>query len=88
MAEEKVSSQTAQATTGTELALTPPLRPVKVRTLRDAKRLLSRTITQLQAGTVTGQAAKDLTYLLSVFVQLVRDYELEERIEKLEGKNK
>ena len=47
-----------------------PSRPVKVRTLRDAKRLLSRMITQLQAGTIKGQDAKDLCYLISTFIQL------------------
>jgi len=61
-----------------------PSRPVKVRTLKDAKRLLSRIIIQLQAGTIKGQDAKDLCYLISTFIQLVRDYELEERIKKLE----
>lgn len=70
---------------GEVLSLSTAPRPIKVRNLRSAKRLLSRLITQLQAGQITGQDAKDLTYLLSVFVMLVRDHELEERIESVEA---
>lgn len=81
---QKGTSQATQETPGKNLTLTPPLRPVKVRSLKDAKRLLSRLIVQLQSGQVTGQAAKDLTYLLSVFLQLVRDHELEQRIKRIE----
>lgn len=67
--------------------MTPPLRGVRVRTLKDAKRLLSRLITQLQAGTIEGKNAKDLTYVLSVFVQVVKDSDIEERLTKLEEAN-
>jgi len=81
---QKGTSQATQETPGKNLTLAPPLRPVKVRSLKDAKRLLSRLIVQLQSGQVTGQAAKDLTYLLSVFLQLVRDHELEQRIKRIE----
>jgi hypothetical protein len=87
----KVPQEGAQDTKGASLTLTPPLRPVKVRSLKDAKRLLSRLIVQLQSGQVKGSDAKDLTYLLSVFLQLVRDHELEQRIKRIEqtigGKN-
>ena len=83
----KVPQEEAQGTTGASLMLTPRPRPVKVRKLKDAKRLLSRLIVQLQAGTIAGQDAKDLCYLLSTFVQIVRDADLEQRIEKLEAAN-
>ena len=84
----KVPQEGAQQTTGGSLTLTPGPRPVRVRKLKDAKRLLSRLIVQLQAGTIAGQDAKDLCYLLSTFVQIVRDGELETRIERLERQAK
>ena len=64
--------------------LAPLPRPVRVNTLRSAKRLLSRLITQLQAGTIEGREAKDMCYLLSTFIVLVRDFDLEERVKKIE----
>jgi hypothetical protein len=84
----KSTSEPAQPETGKALVLTPPprpLRPVRVRDLRSAKRLLSRLISQLQRAEVEPVYAKDLTYLLSVFIGLVRGSELEDRVRKLEA---
>ena len=58
--------------------------PVEVYTLQDARLLLSRLIYALQAGKITGQKAKDLTYLLINYVSIVREAETIERIKKLE----
>ena len=58
--------------------------PIRVRNLRDAKKLLSRLLVSFQRGEVEGREAKDLAYLLSVFVQVVKDAELEKRIDRLE----
>jgi flagellin-specific chaperone FliS len=60
------------------------LKAVKVTKISHAKRLLSKLILQLQRGDITGQLAKDLTYLLSTFVNIFKTAELEDRIKKLE----
>lgn len=58
--------------------------PIKVLSAKHAKRLLSRLIYQLQTKEVTGQDAKDIAYLLSIYIQIFNQMELEERIKKLE----
>ena len=58
--------------------------PLRVSKPKDAKRLLSRLIYQFQTGEITSRDAKDLAYLVSVFISIVKDIELEERIQKLE----
>lgn len=55
---------------------------VNVRSIKDARRLLSRIITQFQKDEIKGTKAKTLTYLL---VQYVHIYEVE-KIEELETK--
>lgn len=62
------------------------IKAVKVTKINHAKRLLSKLIYQLQKGEITGQLAKDLTYLLSTFINIFKTAELEERINKLEEK--
>ena len=57
---------------------------IRVSSIKDARRLLSRLISQLQQGTVLSRDAKDLTYLLSIYVQITRESDLEERLEALE----
>jgi hypothetical protein len=58
--------------------------PVKVTNLKNAKRLLSKLIYELQAGKISNQDAKDLTYLLVSFVNVFKQYETEQRISELE----
>lgn len=58
--------------------------PIKINSAKQAKRLLSRLIYQLQTKEVTGQDAKDIAYLLSIYIQVFNQMELEERIKKLE----
>lgn len=62
----------------------PPIIPVKVETLNDARQLLSNLIYALQVGTITGQTAKDLTYLLINYVSIFRETEMLERVQRLE----
>ena len=64
----------------------PPLRgrAVHVTKLKDAKRLLSRLITQFQCGEVDSRFAKDLCYLLTSYVSVAKDTEIEERLQLLE----
>ena len=59
-------------------------KPVKVIKISDAKRLLSKLIYKLQTGEIEGQAAKDMTYLLISYVNMIKDLEFEERLKQLE----
>ena len=59
-------------------------RPIKVTKIADAKRLLSKLIYKLQTGEVTGQDAKDMTYLLISYVAIIKDNEMENRLTQLE----
>lgn len=61
-----------------------PLNPIKVTSLKAAKRLLSRLIYDLQLGMIDNQTAKDLTYLLASYVNIFKTFELQTRIEILE----
>jgi hypothetical protein len=62
--------------------------PIKVTNLKAAKRLLSRLIFNLQKGEIENQTAKDLTYLLTSYVNIFKQYELEKRIEEIEERLK
>ena len=68
--------------------LAPPLcdRPVKVTNVKQAKKLLSKLIYGLQTGEIEGRKAKDLTYLLSVFITIIKETEFEKRLNELESK--
>ena len=59
-------------------------RPIKVNSLKSARRLLSRLIFDLQIGAVENQTAKDITYLLTSYVNVFKQFELEKRIDELE----
>ena len=64
----------------------PPIlsKPQKVNNIKQAKKLLSKLIYALQTNEIDGRKAKDLCYLLSVFIGIVKDCELENRLDKLE----
>jgi len=59
-------------------------RPVRVRKVDDARRLLSRLILEFQKGSIGGQAAKDLCYLVISYVNVAVQTDLESRLSKLE----
>lgn len=61
-----------------------PLNAIKVTNLKQAKRLLSRLIYDLQAGMIENQTAKDLTYLLVSYVNVFKQYEIEQRLDLIE----
>jgi len=61
---------------------------IKVTNLRKAKRLLSKLISDFMAGKITNQNAKDLAYLISIYVTITKEVEIEERIKALEDKVK
>jgi hypothetical protein len=64
----------------------PPssVRPIRITKAKDAKRLLSRLIFQLQTGEIEGRQAKDITYLLVAFIQIENEIMLEKRVARLE----
>jgi len=61
---------------------------IKVNNLKSAKRLLSKLISRFISGEIKNQDAKDLAYLVSVYVSVVKDAEIEQRIKSLEEKFK
>lgn len=63
-----------------------PSNAVKVTSLKQAKRLLSKLIYDLQTGAIDNQTAKDLTYLLVSYVNVFKQYEIEQRIDEIEKK--
>jgi hypothetical protein len=65
----------------------PPInKPIKIKNIRDAKRLLSRLIYHLQIGTVENQTAKDLCYLTICYINVIKELEFEARLKNLEEK--
>ena len=61
-------------------------KPIRISKVKDAKRLLSRLLMEFQKGTIDSRQAKDMTYMLVSFVQIVKDTEMEERLGRLELK--
>jgi len=63
-------------------------KPIRVKNLRDAKKLLARLLVAFQRQELDGRKAKDLAYLLSVYVSIVKDSDLEERLRILEERTR
>lgn len=63
-------------------------KPVRIRAVKDAKRLLSKLIYEFQIGRLSSQPAKDLTYMLINYVNICTQVEFEERLQKLESETK
>ncbi len=63
-------------------------KPVRVRNLKDAKKLLGRLLVGFQRGEIQGEDARTLCHIISTYIQLVKDVELEARIAELEGRVK
>jgi hypothetical protein len=59
---------------------------IRIKTLKDARRLLGKLIYEFQKGNIHNQDAKDLTYMLISYVAILKDSELEERLIALEEK--
>ena len=60
------------------------LRPIRVRTVRDARRLLARILKQLQLEEISESRAKTISYVANSFAKLYEVSELEERVTELE----
>lgn len=69
---------------GDKVAILPLPKAIRVKNVKQAKRLLSRIITQFQRGEITDYEAKTLCYLLISLVSICKDIDFEERITKIE----
>jgi hypothetical protein len=56
----------------------------RLRTLSDIRRFLASAINDLDAGTLEESKARCLTYMCSILSQVIRDSDLETRLEALE----
>ncbi len=54
--------------------------------LKDVKRAYSKLTQDFMKGKITNEDAKTLAYLLSGYIQIIKDCEFEERLLKLEKK--
>jgi len=63
----------------------PPGNVVVVKTLKSARRLFTRLLSQIQADEIEPQKAKLLIYAISNYIPLYEKSELEDRIEYLEN---
>jgi len=60
------------------------LRPIVVSDIKAVKRLLSRVLLLLQKRQIDDREAKSLGYIAGIFVQTVKESELEQRVGELE----
>lgn len=58
--------------------------PIRISNVRDAKRLLARLIREFQKGRIEDRWAKTLTYIVTSYVSVAKDTEIEERLQRLE----
>ena len=56
-------------------------KPVIVKDVKTAKRLLSRLISEYQTGGVNETYCKTLCYMLNVFISIEKELETQQRIE-------
>jgi len=80
----KEISKNTQVSTKLKVLQGEPPSPINVNNIKQAKKLLSKIIRGYQQGTVDDARAKTTAYLLQVFVQLVKDTEIEERLGSIE----
>lgn len=55
-----------------------------IRSIADARRALSTLISDFRAGTIAAPDARTMCYLLSTYVAVSKDTELEDRVSALE----
>ena len=63
-----------------------PGKPVDVRTAQQARRLMGKLIREFQKGVISGKDAKNLSYLVVVYLTACRQDEIEQRVKLLEKK--
>lgn len=57
---------------------------IRLKTLSDIRRFLARVLNDLDADRIPESKAKALGYICSIMKDIIRDSDLEQRIEKLE----
>ena len=60
------------------------LRPIRIRSVKDARRLLARVLKQLQLEKISESRAKTISYVANSYAKLYEVSELEERVTELE----
>lgn len=73
---------------GSNIPLPLNIRVTNLTNLKSAKRLMSKLISSFISGKISNQNAKDLAYLVSTYVSIAKDSEIEGRIKMLEEKLK
>lgn len=74
---------------GKELTVRPPPRPrLRLTTVREVRRELAKLYTEARTGKIETSDATRLAYLLTSLANMIRDSEMEERIEALEAEIK
>jgi hypothetical protein len=61
------------------------VRDVRLTTIKDVKRLLSRTINQVRKGETDNQTAKVIGYLCNIFIGACEKSEISDRIDTIEN---
>jgi hypothetical protein len=59
-------------------------RGIRLQSLADVRRFTAKTINQVYKNQITIEQGRCLGYLLSILASVIRDSDLEQRIEKLE----
>ena len=62
------------------------MRPIRVKSSRDALRLLTRVMMQLQKRLISDSKAKTIAYCVNSYVKALETSEIEKRIEEIESK--
>lgn len=85
MTEEKRDAVPAQpvAVTGVLLKPTPRVRS-RLTTIREVRREMAKVYSEARSGTLRTDVATRLVYMLTQISNLIRDSELEQRVQQLE----
>lgn len=90
---KKLNENSLQSFEVVELPKTPDKinlfsRDVKYLKVKDVKRAYSKLIQDYCKGKVINEDAKTLAYLFSTYLQIVKDFDFEERLNQVEKKLK
>ncbi|MBU0992253.1 MAG: hypothetical protein KJ737_07135 [Proteobacteria bacterium] len=72
-----------KASEAKDLARTPP-RSIRLKTLADLRRFLARVVNQLHGGQIEEGTARTFAYILSIMKEIIKDSDLEQRLEAVE----
>ena len=85
---DKIISQVVSLNDITETPTPPKLnlfnRNIRYLKIKDVKRAYSKLIQDYCKGLVNNEDAKTVTYMFSSYLQLIRDFEFEDRLNEIE----